>query len=164
LIFRYDYRRFHYNDVCSPNTTFHAIVTIRSNTMGRKGSSNMKKVLVVDDEDMFREMVIVMLKTQGYKTMEADSGLSAFELAKANVPDLIVSDVMMYSGSGFILREFLKREPRTAKIPLILMSGQAQVAGAWGSDPDVEYLAKPFTQDDLMTAVDRLLKQKKKKK
>lgn len=123
-----------------------------------------KRVLVVDDEDTFREMVAVMLKKEGYDTMETDNGMSAFELAKANLPDLIVSDVMMYSGSGFILREFLKREPRTADIPLILMSGKAQVAGAWGSDPSVEYLQKPFSHDEFVSAVDRLLKPKPKKK
>ena len=124
----------------------------------------MKKILVVDDEDTFREMVVVMLKKEGYETMETDNGLNAFELAKAHVPDMIISDVMMYSGSGFILREFLKRETLTAKIPLILMSGKAQVAGAWGSDPDVDYLQKPFSHDDLIAAVNRKLKPKRKKK
>jgi CheY-like chemotaxis protein len=124
----------------------------------------MKKILVVDDEDTFREMVVVMLKKEGYETMEADNGITAFELAKANVPDMIISDVMMYSGSGFILREFLKREQRTANIPLILMSGKAQTAGAWGSDPDVDYLQKPFSHDELIAAVDQKLKPKLKKK
>ena len=115
--------------------------------------SAMKKILVVDDEDTFREMVVVILKKEGFETMEADNGISAFEMAKAHIPNLIISDVMMYSGSGFILREFLKREARTANIPLILMSGKAQVAGAWGSAPEVEYLQKPFNHDELMAAV-----------
>ncbi len=119
-----------------------------------------KKVLVVDDEQAFREMVVAILKKEGYETIETDNGLNAFELAKANIPDLIVSDVMMYSGSGFILREFLKREPQTANIPLILMSGQAQTAGAWGSDDQVEYLDKPFKTTDLINSVKRALKQK----
>jgi CheY-like chemotaxis protein len=96
--------------------------------------------------------------------MEADSGMSAFELAKANLPDLIISDVMMYSGSGFILREFLKREPTTSSIPLILMTGKAQDAGAWGSDSDVEYLQKPFSREELFSAVDRLIKPKSRKR
>lgn len=121
-----------------------------------------KRILVVDDEDTFREMIVVMLKKGGYETMETDNGLNAFELAKANVPDLIISDVMMYSGSGFILREFLKKESRTVDIPLILMSGQAQTAGAWGSDPAVEYLSKPFAVEQLLGAVNRLLQPKSK--
>lgn len=119
-----------------------------------------KRILVVDDEDTFREMILVMLKKAGYETMETDNGLNAFELAKANIPDLIISDVMMYSGSGFILYEFLKREPRTADIPIILMSGKAQSAGAWESDPAVVYIQKPFSHDEIMAAVKRQLKQK----
>lgn len=113
----------------------------------------MKTILVVDDEDAFREMIVVVLKKEGFEVFEADNGINAFELAKANIPDLIVSDVMMFNGSGFILHEFLKREPKTEKIPLILMSGAAQVAGAWGSDPDIEYLQKPFGTDELLAAI-----------
>jgi DNA-binding NtrC family response regulator len=118
----------------------------------------MKKILIVDDEEGFRQMLQIMLKKEGYETMEADNGLNAFELAKANLPDLIISDVMMFSGSGFILREFLKRETRTAKIPMILMSGHAQDAGAWGSDPEVDYLQKPFDLKELLSVVNRKLK------
>jgi DNA-binding NtrC family response regulator len=118
------------------------------------------RILVVDDEAIFREMVMTMLKLQGYETMEADNGMSAFELAKANVPDLIISDVMMYSGSGFMLREFLKKEALTAKIPLILMSGHAQNAGAWGSDSEVDYLQKPFSHEELIATVKRNLERK----
>lgn len=120
----------------------------------------MKTVLVVDDEDAFRTMVIVMLKRLGFGTLEADNGIDGFQLAKAHHPDLIISDVMMYSGSGFILREFLKRDSDTSQIRMILMSGQAQNAGAWGSDPDIEYLSKPFSQEELVAAVNRALKLK----
>jgi DNA-binding NtrC family response regulator len=122
-----------------------------------------KRVLVVDDEASFREMVVMMLKKDGYGILEADSGISAFELAKANLPDLIISDVMMYSGSGFILREFLKRDATTANIPLILMSGQAQSAGAWGSDDLIEYLQKPFRHEDLTAAIKKQLKSRSSK-
>lgn len=115
----------------------------------------MKKILVVDDEEMFRVMIVTALKRDGYETLEADNGLSAFEMANEHTPALIISDVMMYSGSGFILHEFLKKEPRTSHIPLILMSGQALDAGAWGSDPDVEYFEKPFSISELLSAVRR---------
>ena len=117
----------------------------------------MATILVVDDEETLRSMVVTMLKRKEFVTLEADNGMDAFELAKAHVPDLIISDVMMYSGSGFILREFLKRETKTAKIPMIIMSGKAQDAGAWGSDPDVEYLSKPFSAGELLEAVNRIL-------
>ncbi len=116
-----------------------------------------KTVLVVDDEEAYRQMVALMLTSAGFDTLECDNGMNAFEIAKSSLPDLIISDVMMYSGSGFILREFLKRDPKTAHVPVILMSGHARDAGAWGSDPEVEYLAKPFTTEELLNTVDRIL-------
>ncbi|MGB2868070.1 MAG: response regulator [Bacteroidota bacterium] len=116
-----------------------------------------KTILVVDDEQPFRDMMKVMLKEDGYEILEADNGLSAFELAKSDVPDLIISDIMMYNGSGFILREFLKQEPLTESIPLILMTGAAQDAGAWGSDLNIEYLLKPFSREVLIMTVKRVM-------
>jgi two-component system phosphate regulon response regulator PhoB len=117
----------------------------------------MKTILVVDDEDPFRQMVLTMLGNEGYSTMESDNGLSAFELAKANLPDLILSDVVMYNASGFMLREFLRRDTATAAIPLILMSGKAHVSGSWGSEAEIEYLQKPFSREELIAAVHEIL-------
>ncbi len=130
-----------------------------SHVVCEKTGLNMDKktVLVVDDEEAYRQMVVLMLKSAGFGTMECDNGMNAFEIAKTHIPDLIISDVMMYSGSGFILREFLKRDPNTSNLPIILMSGHARDAGAWGSDPEVEYLPKPFTTEELLTAVEKML-------
>ncbi len=117
----------------------------------------MKKVLVVDDADDIRENVVRALKEEGYETLEADNGASAFTLAKNHIPDLIISDVIMDSGSGFVLHELLRDDPQTAAIPMILMTGIAEHAGAWGSDPDVEYLAKPFGVRQLIAIVSQKL-------
>jgi DNA-binding NtrC family response regulator len=71
-----------------------------------QGASKAKKrILVVDDEDGFHEMVVVGLNKEGYETMQSDNGLNVFEPAKASVLNLIISDVTMYSGSGSILRD-----------------------------------------------------------
>ncbi len=117
----------------------------------------MKKILVVDDEEGVRTAVVMSLKMQGYEVFEAENGMDAFSLAKTHQPDLNISDVMMYSGSGFILREFLKKDDRTSTIPMILMTGYAQGAGAWRSDPTIEYLEKPFSIDELLPLVEQKL-------
>jgi two-component system, OmpR family, phosphate regulon response regulator PhoB len=122
----------------------------------------MKTILVVDDEEPFRRMVATMLGNEGYKTIEADNGLSAFELAKTNLPDLILSDVLMYNASGFMLREFLGRDTATATIPLILMSGKAHVSGSWGSEAQIEYLQKPFSREQLIAAMSQILNRMQK--
>ncbi len=117
----------------------------------------MKKILVVDDEDDVRSYVVKSLKDEGFETIEADNGSSALTLAKTHQPDLIISDVVMDSGSGFMLWEWLRDDPQTAAIPLILITGLAEHAGAWESDPEVEYLAKPFGVLQLLSAVTRKL-------
>ena len=117
----------------------------------------MKRILVVDDEDALRALVIAVLKQHGFETIEASNGIEAVDLATKNLPDLIISDVMMDSGSGFMLQELLKENPKTVSIPMILMTGLAMKAGAWGSSPDVEYLQKPFSEPELLKAVQHKL-------
>ncbi len=117
----------------------------------------MKTILVIDDEDDVRAMVVKALKDEGFETIEADNGSSALTLAKNRRPDLIISDVIMDSGSGFMLQELLRDNPETAGIPLILMSGHAKHAGAWESDSEIGYLAKPFGVLELLAAVARKL-------
>ena len=117
----------------------------------------MKRILVVDDEDALRALVVAVLQRHGYETIEASNGIEAVDLATKNLPDLIVSDVMMDSGTGFMLQELLKENPKTISIPMILMTGLAMKAGAWGSSPDVEYLQKPFSEPELLKAVQHKL-------
>jgi len=117
----------------------------------------MKKILVVDDEEDLRNAIVAALRSRGFETVEAENGIDAYNLAKTTFPDLVISDVMMYTGSGFILREFLKRDDRTSRIPMILMTGHAQGAGAWGAEPEMEYLEKPFSMDELLAFVDKKL-------
>ncbi len=119
----------------------------------------MKKILVVDDEIGIRTAIVVALQDEGYEMVEADNGTLAFDIARTEMPDVIISDVMMDNGNGFLLRELLKEDGRTAGIPMILMTGAANGAGAWRSDPDVEYLLKPFGTQKLMSAVRKALKQ-----
>jgi len=120
----------------------------------------MKKILVVDDEEGLRSAIVAALKLRDFETIEAENGIDAYNLAKTTLPDLVISDVMMYTGSGFVLREFLRRDDRTSRIPLILMSGHAQNAGAWGAESDVEYLEKPFSIEELLAIVDKKLGEK----
>jgi len=117
----------------------------------------MKTILVVDDEDDLRSMVVKALKREKFETIEADNGSTAFTLAKDRRPDLIISDVIMDSASGIVLQELLRDDPETSAIPLILMSGHAKHIGTWKSDGDTDYLPKPFGMSELLTAVARKL-------
>jgi len=117
----------------------------------------MKKILVVDDDPDVRKLWDIVLTKQGYQVIEAEDGSAALDLAKENLPDLVVSDVMMENLNGFMLYELLRDEPKTRNIPMIFVTGEAQKAGAWASDPTVAYLEKPVEPQELLDAVKKKL-------
>ena len=118
----------------------------------------MKTILVVDDDDDIRKFMKIVLEKEGFSILEADDGSKALDLAKENLPDLIISDVMMENVNGFMLHELLRDEKTTAGIPMILVTGAAQRAGAWEADPSVRYLQKPVSIPDLLAAVRERMK------
>jgi two-component system sensor histidine kinase/response regulator len=120
-------------------------------------------VLVIDDEGPLREIVRLALSSGGYEVIEADNGTTGLELARTQKPALVLSDVNMDGIDGYTLIQRLRQDKLTAAIPVILMTGvmkdYSSVRRAMGIGAD-DYLLKPFTVDDLLTAVrTRLQKQ-----
>jgi signal transduction histidine kinase len=120
----------------------------------------MKKILVIDDEDWLREMVHMALGQKGYDVIEADNGARGIELARTELPDLVLCDVNMERIDGYRTLSSLRNETATASIPFILMTGLADNAGMrhgmeLGAD---DYLPKPFTIDALYAAVEARLR------
>jgi len=122
----------------------------------------MFSILVIDDEDVFRESTAIALRKRGYDTFEADNGRAGAELARSQLPDLVLCDVNMEQMNGFQTLEALRREPATATIPFILMTGMGDTAAMrkgmdLGAD---DYLPKPFTAPQLLSAIEARLKQR----
>jgi len=120
----------------------------------------MKKILVIDDEEWLREMMHLALTQKGFDVVEAENGSVGIEVARKELPDLILCDVNMEKVDGYLTLSSLRTEPATASIPFILMTGLADQAGMrhgmeLGAD---DYLPKPFTIDALYAAVDARLK------
>lgn len=118
----------------------------------------MKKILIVDDEPAQRKVIAAALKQKGYETLEAEDGLQGLEHARAEKPDLIISDVYMDNMNGFMMVETLRQDPEFAKVPVIMMTSAAQAAGAWQSEEDIEYLDKGFAMPKLLTTIEKMLK------
>jgi CheY-like chemotaxis protein len=118
-----------------------------------------KKILVVDDDESVRKSISLALKLKGgFETLEAEDGLRGLELAKQEVPDLIISDVVMENLNGFLMLETLKEFPETSNIPVIIMTHYAQSDKEWKTGAAVEYLTKGFTLEALLNKVNSILK------
>ena len=119
----------------------------------------MSKVLVVDDSLSVRKVVERALAGRQIEVVCAASGSEALERLERDVPDAVVCDVVMPDRDGYEICEFIKRHPRLAHTPVLLMSGivndevreRAARAGSAG------ILAKPFAADDLIRHLDNLL-------
>jgi len=118
------------------------------------------KLLVIDDEEWLREMVRMALTDRGYLVLEAADGATGIEMARRELPDLVLCDVRMERVDGYLALARLREDPKTAGIPFILMTGMADAEGMrhgmeLGAD---DYLPKPFTLDALFAAVEARLK------
>ena len=118
------------------------------------------RILVVDDTAVHREIVRQLLEQEGYHVLEANDGIQGITMAFWEMPDLIISDVMMPDISGYQLCRFLKQERTTLGIPIILMTATelAKQDRFWGLRSGADrYVDKDLVQDQLKQEVARLL-------
>jgi two-component system cell cycle response regulator len=117
-------------------------------------------ILVVDDEPTNRELLEAILTDAGYRVVLAQDGQQALSLIAASPPDLILLDLMMPGMSGLEVCEALKRDGRSATIPIIVVTALGQVATkeaalTWGAD---DFVIKPVQSQDLRARVTAMLK------
>lgn len=118
----------------------------------------MRTILVVEDSTMSREIVMRILRREGYNVVGATNGLEALDIVHQSQPDLVLLDIMMPEMDGLTLLEILRRSPETKEMPVILMTalsdeGRITRAKELGAQ---EYLVKTrFSYDDLVGHVGR---------
>ena len=120
----------------------------------------MKKILVIEDEQPLLEILMELLNAENFQVVGACDGKSGVELAKAHLPDLIISDVMMPKLDGFGVLTALRKDQATATIPFIFLTAKIEKtdlrqAMSLGAD---DYLSKPFTREELLEAISIRLK------
>ncbi len=120
----------------------------------------MKKILVVDDSLMERELIRKALQMENYEINTADNGEEALALLEDNEFDLIILDVVMPGKNGFQVCREIKKNEFTSDIPVILVTSKGQASDKfWGKKQGAdEYIVKPFEVEDLINAVKRLIK------
>lgn len=118
------------------------------------------KVLVVDDEKDITALVAYHLEREGFHVLQAHDGLQALELIKRELPSLLVLDLMLPHLSGLDLCRRLRKEPETARLPILMLTAKAEEADKvlgleLGGD---DYLTKPFGPRELVARVKALIR------
>jgi PAS domain S-box-containing protein len=116
-------------------------------------------VLLVDDNADMRDYVANLL-ARSYRVIAAENGLCALEQARRQIPDLVLTDIMMPELDGFGLLKALRENPAFHSVPVIMLSARAgEEARVEGIDAGADdYLIKPFTARELTAHVDAQLK------
>ena len=117
------------------------------------------RILIIDDDVGFRDLLRIHLSAAGYQVQVAEDGVTGGRALLANTPDLVVSDLNMPFLDGFELLSLLRSDAETANIPVILLSGR--------SDGDTmakavelgaaDFLTKPVTRDQLLESIEACL-------
>jgi DNA-binding response OmpR family regulator len=117
-------------------------------------------VLVVDDEAPIRLLCRVNLEAEGMTVLEAADGDRGLELARAELPDVILLDVMMPGRSGWEVAEELLADESTSGIPIVFLTARAEIRDrAKGIDlGGVDYVTKPFNPVELAPLVQDLVR------
>ncbi|TXH22572.1 MAG: response regulator [Chitinophagaceae bacterium] len=134
-----------------------ALETIENNTEVSSTSKKYNLLLVEDNEELLNMIASSLLSM--YNVMQAKNGLEAWNIAVDEIPDLIISDVMMPEMDGYTLCSNLKADHRTNHIPVILLTANStemnQISGLLaGADM---YITKPFSMSTLILNIRNLL-------
>ncbi|HEY3107252.1 MAG TPA: response regulator [Chloroflexota bacterium] len=123
-------------------------------------SAAAHKILLVDDDDMVRDLVAATLKGGDYQLLQAADGGKGLELAREHRPDIVFLDVNMPVMDGVSVCQAIKSDPATANVTVIMLTAlgqevdkdRARRAGADG------YFTKPFSPLTLLRRVDEVLR------
>jgi DNA-binding response OmpR family regulator len=118
------------------------------------------KILVIDDETDFIELIQYHLQKAGFEVLAAEAGAHGLALVHRHAPDLILLDMGLPDVDGLSICEILRRDSTTARIPIVLvtaMTGEIPRTHALESGAD-HFLPKPFTRETLCDCVQKALR------
>jgi DNA-binding response OmpR family regulator len=119
----------------------------------------MRKILLIEDDVVLRENTSELLELSNYEVLNAPNGKIGVKVAKETLPDIIVCDIMMPELDGYGVLEALTKNESTQHIPFIFLSAKTERKDVrrgmdLGAD---DYITKPFTEDELISAIESRL-------
>jgi len=126
-------------------------------------AANLKSILCIEDEPEMIDLMRLILGRRGFSVKGAAGGIEGLRMIRAERPDLVLLDLMMPDMDGWEVYQQMKADENTKNIPVIVVTAKAQsidkVLGLHIAKVD-DYLAKPFSPQDLLSSVERVLKSK----
>ena len=118
----------------------------------------MSKILIIEDDDVTRELMQMALETCGHEVTTADNGVSGYDTALSLNPDLIVTDIRMPGADGVHVVRRVRDTPSLQNVPILIATafgtGTATFSLQAGADA---YEPKPLNRQNFLTTVERLL-------
>ncbi len=132
-------------------------------TINKDTNYNLPILLIVDDNKDIRDYIDAIFNNN-YTIIKAKNGQEGIKIALKQIPDIIISDIMMPVKNGIELCSHLKKDERTSHIPIILLTAKSgeknEITGIkTGAD---DYITKPFSEDLLIVKIENIIKSRKK--
>lgn len=119
----------------------------------------MRTILIIEDDLALRENTAELLELENYEVLSAPNGQVGIMIAKRNIPDLILCDIMMPEVDGYGVLDAISKDPKTRHIPFIFLSAKTEhkeIRKGMDMGAD-DYLTKPFEEEELISAVESRL-------
>jgi DNA-binding response OmpR family regulator len=113
------------------------------------------KILIVDDDQDIRQLLAHRLKADGFEVAFAGDAIAAVNQARKALPDLILLDLMLPAGDGYLVMERLQAMPALEGVPVIVVSALDPVMERSRTDDAhiAAYIRKPFQYSDILAAI-----------
>lgn len=120
----------------------------------------MKTVLIVDDSKLYRTAIAQLFTKLGWSTYQADDGLEGKSIMETHPIDLVLLDIVMPKLDGYALCRWIKDNPKTKLIPVIICSSKKEITDKyWGIKQGADcYLTKPIDAKRILKAVGNIFK------
>lgn len=115
------------------------------------------RILLVDDEPDFVELLKFGLEKNGYNVVTANNGREALVKAEKERPDLILLDILMPQMDGYTALRELKSRDETREIPVLVLTAKQGMEQLFSVEGITDYIMKPFNDEDLLLRIKRAL-------
>ncbi|MGC8490178.1 MAG: response regulator [Syntrophobacteraceae bacterium] len=121
---------------------------------------NRSKILVVEDDEDIAQLLALTMKKAGFEVAVSENGQEALHLIRRHPPDLLLLDLMIPGVDGFEVCREIKRDPRTAEVPVLILTARGEeidriIGLELGAD---DYVVKPFSPRELLLRVRAILR------